>query len=388
VARAINRASEVSVRDAASLGVVQALGSHHEVSVVPDPLLLASRLIGRDEAVARVEYLRAMDGYPAGETVLVEVSAARPADLSALGRAVAGAIVRGYRFSVIAIPSHGETMTAELRLAAERELAPVHCVEQPGILEDLAAMVATANAVVPLSPALLAIACAFGRSSLWRPPASADRAPLDTTLPRGLIHESFDCLLQSVPEPSAADGWRTRVDAHFDAIAVRLSALESGASRQPATAADRMTHLETAHRIVGRRLADERLRFAERTEGLQAESARLKTELARRSALEAVLRQEAADAQAHARHEAARSEIFVRRIERLESTVGRLQAEHAALADERATLVKAALIAAQRREIDELRGAVDRFARSRSWRYLAPARAVGRIIRRALGIRT
>jgi hypothetical protein len=39
------------------------------------------------------------------------------------------------------------------------------------------------------------------------------------------------------------------------------------------------------------------------------------------------------------------------------------------------------------REIERLHGAITRFARSRSWRYLAPARAVGQMLRRWAGVR-
>ena len=47
---------------------------------------------------------------------------------------------------------------------------------------------------------------------------------------------------------------------------------------------------------------------------------------------------------------------------------------------------KAGYIGALTRERDELLAAVRRFERSRSWRYLAPARAVGQALRRWLGI--
>ena len=45
---------------------------------------------------------------------------------------------------------------------------------------------------------------------------------------------------------------------------------------------------------------------------------------------------------------------------------------------------KAGYIDALTRERDELLAAVRRFERSRSWRYLAPARAVGQALRRWL----
>ena len=60
----------------------------------------------------------------------------------------------------------------------------------------------------------------------------------------------------------------------------------------------------------------------------------------------------------------------------LEAREAALKAERTAMADTLAELT---------RERDELRGAVDRFLRSKSWRYLAPARSIGKAMRRWLG---
>jgi hypothetical protein len=39
------------------------------------------------------------------------------------------------------------------------------------------------------------------------------------------------------------------------------------------------------------------------------------------------------------------------------------------------------------REVERLHGAIQRFERSKSWRYLAPARTAGRLVRRLMGVR-
>lgn len=429
-ARAIAAALDVSVRDAPSLDRVRALRTDGSIAMVPDPLVLFPRLTAPRVAQSRIEYLRTMDRYPIADTVIVEVSAARTGHLPALGQHVADAVARGYRISVVALPVEGESMTDEMRRSIERAITKVHCLDRL-TLEDLAAVIATSAAVVPLSPALLAAACAFGRPSLWCAEAAWERgASIDTALPGAdrLIHEEFGALLNTPLNPAVADPWRAQLDSHFDFLAERLSTASVGASQPTTIASGRLVQLEAAQRVTGRRLADERLRFAERAEGLIAEIARLKSELARRTVLEAALRQETADALAHARHEGSRLELRRQREWQLESTVNTLQAENATMRDQlgsraeaiaalqqenaaRAAAIAAlqhenaaradAIVALQQentaraeniadlvRQRDEYRAAVDRFARSRSWRYLAPARAIGRMLRKLLGIRT
>lgn len=430
VARALGAALDVSVRDAASLDRVRAWRSAGPTTLEPDPLVLLSRMTAPLVTQSRIEYLRAIDHYPTEHTLLVEVSAMRTGLLARLGQAVRDANARGYRLAVIALPVSGESMTADLRRAIERAFAPVFCPESL-TLEDRVAIVATAAAVVPLSPSLLAAACAFGRPSLWCREASWDRhTSIATALPGvdRLIRDDFVALLRTLPDPSAAAAWCAALDAYFDRIAAQWSTPHALAGDAAATASGRMTQLEAAQRITGRRLADERLRFAERTEGLLAMIAQLKHEVARRSALEAALREEMADAFARARHETSRGDLARREAHRLEAANVQLQSANTALKTEiaairdrineesrenvalkaeigaigdrvnevsrenaalvRESAVRAEVIEDLVRQRDELRGAVDRFARSKSWRYLAPARAFGWMLRRGFGIRS
>ena len=310
IARAITAALEVTVRDTRSCHHVRPLRPG-AVASVPDPLSLIPRLTAPGVTRLRIEYLRTMDRYPPAETVLVEVSATRSGHLERLGRCVKEAIGRGYRFVTVALPVHGESMTEELRRSVAGAIEPVHCVDRLN-LEDLMGMIATASAVVPISPPLLAAACAFGRPSWWCPEAEWDRdAFIEGAPPEvcALIHDDFGAALNATANRSAADSWCAQLDSHFNRIAGHLSAPVPDMPRPATPVASRVSQLEAAQRMAWRRLADERLRFAERAEGLREEIVQLKHDVARRTAVEAALRQEMADALAHARHEMARADF-------------------------------------------------------------------------------
>jgi hypothetical protein len=408
IARALGTALDVSVRDAASLDRVRAWRAGDPAVLVPDPLVLLSRITAPVVTQSRIEYLRAMERYPTEHTLVVEVSAARAGLLAPLGQVVHDANARGYRLAVVALPVNGESMTADLRRAIDRAFAPAFHPESLS-LEDRAAIVATAVAVVPLSPSLLAAACAFGRPSLWCREASWDRhTSIATALPGidALIRDDLAALLLMLPDPSVPTAWCATLDAYFDRIAAQWS-MPRALAGAAATASGRMAQLEAAQRITGRRLADERLRFAERTEGLLTTIAQLKREMARRTAVEAALREEMADAFARARHETSRGDLARHEAHRLEAANAQLESantalkiEIAAIGDrinevsrENAALARESAVRAETIDDlvcqrDELRGAVERFARSKSWRYLAPARAVGQLLRRCFGIRS
>jgi hypothetical protein len=430
VARALSGACDVTARHGGSCAHVKAIvGS--PVEAVPDPLVLAPRLTAPDVLRSRLEYLRVMDGYPHVETLLVEVSNAETGHLKSVGSCVKAAIARGYRLVAVAVPADGEVMTEDLRRSVARAIEPSHCLDRLS-LDDRLAAIASAAAIVPISASLLVTACAFGRPC-WRSSPRAwddvlDDAPATV---HALVHDDLEAALQTPANPSAADSWRERVDGHFDRTAERLSRQGSRKARPTLVPVSRVTRLEDAQRITGRRLADERLRFAERAEGMRAEIELMRQDAARRAATEAALRHEMADALAHARLEVARADASRRAVEsrnerllhdvaalerdkadaaaaleRLQAAatalecdkaqtagaLARVSNESAAHADaiaalRRETADKREYIAALTRERDELLAAVRRFERSRSWRYLAPARAVAQLLRRWLRTR-
>jgi hypothetical protein len=390
-AQAIAEAADVSVRDSRSLDRVRPLRPDHSIALVPDPLVLLDRLTGPQVARSRIEYLRTMDRYPHTGTVIVEVSSSRTSHLAMLGARVEEAIARGYRIAVVALPMDGESMTSELRQHVERTFAAIHVLDTP-TLDDRIAAIATSTAVVPLSTALFTAGCAFARPSFRCDEASWH---CDATVLPGvecLVRQDFDAVLQIPTNSSTTAAWQMQADAHFDRIAALLSRRKTNQATAEASSAGRFAQIEAAQRMTGRRLADERLRFAQRIEGLLAEIADLKSEIARRSALEAALREEMAGAFALARQEASRvdqlrrnetSGMDVIRLRQLETANQTLEARDATMKAERAAMAET--LTDLTRERDELRRAVDRFLRSKSWRYLAPARSVGKALRRWFG---
>ena len=345
-ARVIDSARMVSVRGAAS---VDELGDFPvcRASFVPDPLTLIGRLTAPRLAQRRIEYLRALDRYPLNDTVIVEVATGRVAHLPELGRSVQAAIAAGYRITTLALPMSGETMTGELRRTVERSLVPCYCVEDI-CLDDLVAVIASCAAIVPLSAALLAAGAAFGRPCV-RPPEDA-RAGASVCMPfpgaERLIHGDLRTALQAVPDPTAASPWCAQLDAHFDDIAVKVLSDHAGLSDSDTAESD-VAQSEYTWEAARRRLADERLRFAERTEAWRAEIARLKSEVAHLTVRETALRQEMADVSAHARHEVQRSDLWHDTSSRLELENARLREEHARLSSAQASLTEQAQASAR-----------------------------------------
>ena len=385
--------------DAAVLGnergdVVISPAHFNGASVVRDPLTLLGRLITPRIARRRIDYLRAMDRYPQTETVLLEVAADRLDHLPELGRRVQDAIEVGYRITVVAVPVPGEAMTAELQYSVERSIAPAYCFE-PECLEDLIAVIASSVVVVPLSPALLAAACAFGRPSLRLPEATWCSGPSSATACGGverMIHGDFRSALRAAQDHEAVREWSAQLDAHFNRIAADLAAGGDRAAGPEPARSSAAVNLEAARQSVWRRLADERLRFAERAETWLTEISRLKGEIARLTAREAALRQEMADVSAHARHELLRAGLAYQPKRQSDPERARLEGTGAALPGTEEALVERIAVLSNenadlRREVERLHGAVMRFARSKSWRYLAPARAVGQLLRRLARVR-
>ena len=395
VARAIRSARYVSVRDEASLEALRGIQLRGAVSLIPDPLVLAARLTTPVVTRRRIEYLRAMDRHPMNETVLVELVPGRVEHLAELGRQVKDAIALGYRITVVAVPAPGEPMTGDMRHAVARFIEPALCFEG-ACFEDVMALVGSAVAIVPQTAALSAVARSFGRI----PVRLADAA---SSSRKQSGHSTLREALEAAQVPAAPEIPRA-LETHFDQIA---SDVASGDVLAPADfAAGRTSELAAARQAAWRRQADERLRFAGRAEEWLAEIDRLQKETARLTVREAALRQEMSDASAYARHQALRTDDSQRRTFALDAENARLETAHAELSDAHAALA-VALEASEHesasradrieglsreraeleREIERLHGAITRFARSRSWRYLAPARAVGQMLRRWAGVR-
>jgi cell division protein FtsB len=220
-----------------------------------------------------------------------------------------------------------------------------------------------------------------------------------------MSHADLRSALLAPADHEAVAEWSAQLDAHFDGIASNVvddDVVDGAGSAAPS----RVLQRETIEQSASRRLADERLRFAERADAWLMEISRLKNEIGRLTAREAALRQEMADVAAHARHEVQRADLWRQHNVKLESETVKLASENADLSRAQAVLVAADAISARdiagkaeridtlsrenkdlTHEVERLHEAIRRFERSRSWRYLAPARAAGRMLRRLAGIR-
>jgi hypothetical protein len=206
--------AHVSVRGEASRERLLAAGSRSDIRAVPDPAVLADRLFPAEVLRKRLEYLRAMEWYPAEPRPVV----------------------------------------------VEGEL-PTHLV-----LEDLVAAIAHARAFVAASAAGRAVALSFGIP------------PVDATV-----------------DESLRDELQRRVDAEYDALAALAerawSARAASGSPAPADLLRALGHAEERYEALlraydrrGARLVEDRLRYAEIVEALEAAADGLAAEAVERAA--------------------------------------------------------------------------------------------------------
>jgi hypothetical protein len=374
------RARYVSVRDPSSRHRLGEAGVDCDVDVIPDPLVLLPRLTSPDAVRSRLIYAQTLDDYPAVETVLiVEPGPALEGHAEMLSHDVQRARDEGYHLAIVVLTDDCGMLPRGLRETIDRIFGSVYYVRRRLRLEDLSAVIASAAGVIVSSPEMLVAAWAFGRPTvaLGDPPSLEPGwhalAPAASRL--GLT--SVSRLLKTRCDPSAADPDRLQVDAHFDRLAEMLhdAHQSEGLSsvRPEAALARQLAQLERAHLARGRGVEQERLRFAQRAEGLMAEIEVLKADIARRDAVEARLRTELGEALAYARLDRWRREA---------ETIAVAAGAHETAADDPVELSDVELS----QQIVELRAMVRRFERSRSWRYLAPARAIGARVRRLLGL--
>ena len=250
----------ISVRDDASRDRLLAIGATNDIAVVPDPTVLASRLFPSDVLRKRIEYLRVLGCFPSkGRPVLLQ-GELRPE----ITRAAAASF--GNRAIVLADPQ-GVDDTAIAAKTTRIFRLPAHAS-----LEDITAAIANAQAVIgPTS----SVATAFGVPALVA--TGRDAAP---ELSQG---------------PATLAELQTRVDAEFDTIAELAERSWSKRveedGRRPVMLAqaliqsqERYQALLEAHAARGERLVNERMRFAEIVDGLDASNGALPPDAAERIA--------------------------------------------------------------------------------------------------------
>lgn len=291
----------------------------HRIRLRSDPTILAPRLFSPDLLAKRLEYLWLMGWYPSeGAAVVVEgdagVAGIAPALAAALSRFLTGR--PDLRVVVAEMGAPGDADFAATLAAA---LPDESVYRLPGFagVEDVAAAVANCAAFAGSSPAGGLLALAYGRRPIR----------LEASDPPGAA--AFEAALKAEGSPREAQALTDRADAELDAVAAmarqaaaaRTSSEEAGVQARgiDETRRGALERLQVAHEARSRRLATERMVFANHLHKAEKEIARLKAETAR-------LREELSQASDRmvAAGEAIRSEAAARQA--VEEELARLRA--------------------------------------------------------------
>jgi hypothetical protein len=267
----------LSVPDAISRERLRATGTEQEVVLVPDPIVLIKRLIPAETLRKRLDYLRAVGGYPAEEHPLVlQGSAEIAGHVEQFARALNPAVP--IVLAALA-PVRGDAEFADA--LASRIDGPAYRLSTEVTLEDLVAAIANARAFVGSSLHGYLTALAFGIPSVLvadgaqsaldafgKPAVDVRHAPQ--------FAETISALLrgEAAVDAGAVRALADAVDGHFDKLAAiaeeswsdRLALSDANAAelaRALAEAERRHDALLRAYVARGERLLMERLRVAE-----------------------------------------------------------------------------------------------------------------------------
>jgi hypothetical protein len=268
-----------SVQDEASREELLARGTERTIDVVPDPAILASRLLSDETAKKRLGYLRAVHRYPPEEPPLVlETRTALGLGADDYTGAVSEARAHDPALPIVLVPlSPAESDSQLARELAASIDGPAHELTADLTLDDLVVAIGNARAFWGASSAGLSTALAFGVPAVRGIPEVG-------ALFRGEI----------AADPQVIRDLVERVDAHFDKLAALAEEMwsERIAPTSAAELARDLAEAERRHEALlrayaerGERLLLERQRVAEMLDALEADvggesAARLRIELA------------------------------------------------------------------------------------------------------------
>jgi HAMP domain-containing protein len=245
-----------------------------------DPVVLAPRLFSADLLAKRIEYLWLMGWYPSeGATVLVEGDAGLLPIVPAVGAAL-GSLLASEPDVTVVLAEMGSPGDAEFAaaLAARLPAGSVYRLPRCAGLEDLAAAIVNCAVFAGSSPRAGLVAQAYGRSSIRLDPAEPP-AP-----------GAFERAMKADPAGSHVSALAASADAELDRIsgiartaelARRQKEAPMPERQHPAATEDALGQLQVAHEARSRRLATERMVFANHLHKAEAEIGHLKDEVAR-----------------------------------------------------------------------------------------------------------
>jgi hypothetical protein len=365
---------------------LDATGVADMVRVVPDPAVLVPRLFSTEILAKRLEYLQLMEWYPRGRQGLVVQVDEGLADAAPRLAALIQKIVEAEpALDVVVIEAErrhgGGALTAALEgvLPSRTFRVPAHAS-----LEDIVATISAGAVFVGHSVSACAAAVAFGKPRVLLDLTADGRLEAQTEKGDGSIilarnpSELEEALASAVRGEALSrgtvDAMVRRWDECLDGIAqlaTDSTYAGAGSTNDPprehvAALESRLAALETAYEARGRRLATERLAFADLAWELRTEKGRAEEERAR-----------AEDDRGRAEEERSRAED---ERSRAEDDRGRAEEERARAEDEQARLRDA--LQAERSGREAIEAELAALLATRTFRYTAKARGAYRALRR------
>ncbi|MEA2589250.1 MAG: hypothetical protein QOH66_2177 [Actinomycetota bacterium] len=242
--------------------------------------VLAPKLFSPELLAKRLEYLWLMGWYPPeGAAVVVEGDATLLPVVPGLVAALSGFLTSEPDLKVV-LAELGSPGDAEFASEVAAGLPPesVHRLPRAAGIEDIAAAIANCAIFAGSSERAGRVAQAYGRAWVTLDPAA---------LPAS---EDFEHARKADAAPAGGSAPAAQAEAELDLVAeiARTAALARRQkeapmpeTQHPAETEDALGQLQVAHETRSRRLATERMVFANHLHKAEAEIARLKEELAR-----------------------------------------------------------------------------------------------------------
>jgi len=260
---------------------------------VPDPLLLAVRLLRSEALSRRLDFVRMMGWFPAsGPAVVVETSGHLLPHAGAIAAAL-DAVVAGSGAGVVLVQVRSHDVDGQ-RAAGAIEAAmttPVFLVPGDVLADDVVAVIANATTLAACTSSAATLGQSYerpiayvdlaGDPSLGRLADTTGNLDAVMTTPEELARLLEIERLQ--PVGGAVAKMQSKLDAHFDRLAV-IAGAAAAARPRPADshtvlrAAEYVAAVELAHRRMQDRLDAERRAVADHLAGLRASQDALRAE--------------------------------------------------------------------------------------------------------------